>query len=309
MWWILPGSEFALWKECKNETTKETPVMTNTPTQQLSWLIELAEQQKKSSQFGTLHNLLKDIESELHKSEGEFDDHLFCEAALYLAKSFEDLGYVGKAMEYYEQASLFAPEVSVVEEKALAREIRLKAFLRLNQDLEPSYIYLKSFDQEDDFQYLSSVGFAELSLGRKDEASKYFEKALNLKKATEEETRHLFFQLLEQEIFHGHDFSRIVKLSQLTMFKNLTAYEQTLIFVLTQDTHAMHFLGTAWFAKMSPAECIKAAFLLSHAKDFKYSWTFRPVFYQNLSQFDFLTQTLWKGFFEKSGIAPKVTAS
>ena len=281
---------------------------TNSPTQQLSWLIERAETQKKASQFGTLHNVLSDIEKELHQSEGDFDDEMFCEAALYLAKNFEELGYVGKAMEYYEQASLFAPEISEVEEKALIREIRLKAFLRLNQDLEPSYIYLKSFDQEDDFQYLSSMGFAELSFDRKNEASKYFEKALRLAKAAPEEKRGLYFQLLEQEIFHGHDFSRIVQLSELTSFHGLTAYEQTLIFVLTQDTHALHFLGSAWFGKMNPAEAVKAAFLLSQVKDFKLSWAYKPIFFQNLSQFDFSTQVLWKAFFEKSCAPSNITA-
>ena len=227
---------------------------------------------------------------------------------MYLAKNFEDLGYVGKAMEYYEQASLFAPEISVVEEKALIREIRLKAFLRLNQDLEPSYIYLKSFDQEDDFQYLTSMGFAELSFSRLNDASKYFEKAMRLPKASQEEKRALYFQLLEQEIFHGHDFSKIVHLSELTSFKGLTAYEQTLIFVLTQDTHALHFLGAAWFAKMNPAESVKAAFLLSQVKDFKLSWAYKPVFFQNLSQFDFATQSLWKSFFEKSCAPTNITA-
>lgn len=282
--------------------------MTNSPTQQLSWLIEKAEAQKKASQFGTLQNLLNDIEKELHQSEGEFDDEMFCETALYLAKNFEELGYVGKAMEYYEQASLFAPEVSVVEEKALIREIRLKSFLKLNQDLEPSYIYLKSFDQEEDFQYLTSLGFAELAFDRKKEASIYFEKALRLPKATPEEKRSLYFQLLEQEIFHGYDFSRIVHLSELTSFHGLTAYEQTLIFVLTQDTHALHFLGSAWFAKMNPAEAVKAAFLLSQVQDFKLSWAYKPIFFQNLSQFDFSTQSLWRSFFEKSCAPTHVSA-
>ena len=281
---------------------------TNSPTQNLSWLIEMAETQKKSSQFGTLHKVLSDIEKELIECESGFDDEMFCETALYLAKNFEELGYVGKAMEYYEQASLFAPEVSVVEEKALIREIRLKSFLRMNQDLEPSYIYLKSFDQDQNFQYLSSMGFAELSFNRKNEAAHYFEQALRLKSATSEEKRALYFQLLEQEIFHGHDFSKIIHLSELTSFNGLTAYEQTLIFVLTQDHHALHFLGSAWFAKMNPAESVKAAFLLSQVKDFKLSWAYKPVLFQNLSQFDFATQALWKAFFEKSGTPSHITA-
>ena len=281
---------------------------TISPTQNLTLLIQTAEKQKKSSQFGTLHKVLSDIETELIHSEGEFDDEMFCETALYLAKNFEELGYVGKAMEYYEQASLFAPEVSVVEEKALIREIRLKAFLRLNQDLEPSYIYLKSFDQDQDFQYLSSMGFAELAFNRRTEASVCFEQALKLKSASAEERRGLFFQLLEQEIFHGHDFSKIIHLSELSSFNSLTAYEQTLIFVLTQDNHALHFLGAAWFAKMNPAESVKASFLLSQVKDFKLSWAYKPLYFQNLSQFDFATQSLWKAFFDKSVKPSHITA-
>lgn len=282
---------------------------TNSPIQQLTALIEMAETQKKASQFGTLQKVLNEIESELHRTEGDLDDQMYCEIAFYLARNFETLGYLGKAAEYYEQACLFAPEVSSVEEKALIREVRLKSFLRLKEDLEPSYDYLSSFDQESDFQYLTSLGFAELVLGKFGEAMNHFEKAFHLPTASKEEKKHLFFQLIEQEIFYGYNFSKIVQLFDLTMFDEITPYEQTLIFILTNDLAALQFLGQAWFSRMNPCESIKASFLLSQVKDFRHSWAFKPYFFHCLSQFDFQSQTVWRNFFEKVSTERKSTAS
>ncbi len=271
-----------------------------TPTEQLSWLIEVAEMKKKASQFGTLQTILNEIESELYKSEGDLDDQMYCEVAFYLAKNFEELGYIGKAQELYEQASLFAPELAHIEEKALIHEVRLKSFLRLNKDLEPSYVYLKALNYDTNFEFLCAMGFAELAFGRVAEAHPYFDKALNLPSASADDKKKLFFQLIEQELFYGHNFSKIVKLSDLGIFDQLSAYEQTLTFVLTQDVQALSMLGQIWFTKMNPVECLKASFLLSHIKQFTLGWSYRPVFFQSLSQFDFQTQGMWKRFFDSS---------
>lgn len=271
-----------------------------TPTEQLSWLIEIAEMKKKESQFGTLQTLLNEIEAELYKSEGELDDQMYCEVAFYLAKNFEELGYIGKAQELYEQASLFAPELGHIEEKALIQEVRLKSFLRLKDDMESSYQYLKVLNYESNFDFLCAMGFAELAFNRLPDSIPYFEKALNLPSASKEDKKKLFFQLLEQELFYGHNFSKIVKLSDLGMFDTLSAYEQTLTFILTQDTQALSLLGQIWFTRMNPVECLKASYLLSHIKKFTLGWSYRPIFFENLSQFDFQTQMMWKRFFESS---------
>jgi tetratricopeptide (TPR) repeat protein len=271
-----------------------------TPTEQLSWLIEIAEMKKKESQFGTLQTILAEIEAELYNNEGELDDQVYCEVAFYLAKSFEDLGYIGKAQELYEQASLFAPDLAHIEEKALIQEVRLKSFLRMKEELEPSYVYLKALNFETNFEFLTAMGFAELAFGRHEASVPYFEKALNLSSASKQDKKKLFFQLLEQELFYGHNFSKIVKLSDLGMFDELSAYEQTLVFVLSHDMQALSFLGSIWFQRMNPAESLKASFLLSHIKKFTLGWCYKPLFFQNLSQFDFQTQTMWKRFFENS---------
>lgn len=279
-----------------------------TSTQQLGWLIEVAEMKKKDSQFGTFQTLLNEIEQELYRNESELDDQMYCEVAFYLAKNFESMGYIGKAQELFEQASLFAPEIAHVEEKALIQEVRLKAFFRHTQELEPTYVYLKSIGLDDNFDYLTAMGFSELAFGRFNESLPYFDKALRLPSVSAKDKKNLYFQLIEQELFYGHNYSKIVKLSDLTMFDHLTAYEQTLVFVLTQDFNAMSFLGPIWFARMNPAESLKASFLMSQLQKFTMAWCYRPLFFQNLSQFDFQTQALWKSFFEKSTALIKVPA-
>jgi tetratricopeptide (TPR) repeat protein len=276
---------------------KEYKVNTTTPTQQLSWLIECAEIKRKDSQFATFQTILQEIEQELYQVETELDDQMYCEVAYYLARSYEDLGYVGKAQELFEQASLFAPEFAHLEVKALIREVRLKSLLKQTEDLESSYIYLRSMNLDENFDWLCTIGFAEVSFGRIKDSLPYFERALNLKSASDEEKKKLYFELIEQELFHGHNFSKLIKLSDLGVFKTISCYEQTLVFALSQDNQALGFLGPAWFARMNPVECLKAAYLLSNVKTFTLGWSYRPIFFQNLSQYDFQTQMIWKKFF------------
>lgn len=284
-------------------------MVTSSPTKHLNWLIEVAEMRKKESQFGTFQEILLELESELLNCEEELDDQLFCEVAFYLGRNFEEMGFLAKAMELFEQASLFAPEVSVIEEKALVREVRLKSFLGRTSDMEGPYAYLKNFDAEESIDYLSACGFAELALGRLSEAMPFFERALHSSGSSTQEKRNLFFQLIEQELFHGHNFSKLVRLSDLTFFDNLSAYEQTLIFVLSRDREALGYLGPIWFSRMNPSESLKASFLISQVKDFQLAWCYKPLFFQSLSQFDHATQIFWRHFFEHSTAAHKVMAS